>query len=391
MHYQIASGVFWVGALDQDRRLFDSLIPLPDGTSYNAYLVKGSHKTALIDTVDPSKTEILINNLEDIPHIDYVISHHAEQDHSGSLPVIMDRYPECQLLCSEKAREMLLDLLDIPAGRIRVVADGESLSLGNKTLHFIYTPWVHWPETMVTFLEEEGILFSCDFFGSHLATTDIMQDGNHSVLEAAKRYFAEIMMPFRHIIQKNLQKLASLNIRLIAPSHGPVHVNPRGILDAYAGWSSGNVKNLVIIPFVTMHESTRMLVDWLTEELVSRNIPVEQFNLTVSDPGRLAMALLDAATVIIGTPTMLAGPHPLAAYAAVVANALRPPTRFIGIIGSYGWGGKTVETLRALLSNMRAEFFDPILVQGKPKAGHRDEISRLAELIRKKHISAGLI
>ena len=170
---KITANVHWLGALDWNRRLFDALIPLPDGTSYNAYLVQGSEKTALLDTVDPATTETLMAQLADIPKLDLVISHHAEQDHSGALPAVLQKYPEARLICTPKAKTMLMDLLDIAEDRIATVEDGQTLSLGDKTLKFIYTPWVHWPETMVTYLEEDKILFSCDFFGSHLATTDL--------------------------------------------------------------------------------------------------------------------------------------------------------------------------------------------------------------------------
>lgn len=169
---QINRDVFEVGAIDWDRRLFDELIPLPDGTSYNAYIVKGSEKIALIDTVDPPKTETLITNLAEagVEKIDYLISHHAEQDHSGSIPYVLEIYPDAKVVTNEKCKNMLIDLLNIDGQRFIVIEDGRELSLGNKTIKFIFTPWVHWPETISTYLKEDKILFSCDFFGSHLAT-----------------------------------------------------------------------------------------------------------------------------------------------------------------------------------------------------------------------------
>ena len=228
---EIREGVFWMGALDWERRLFDALIPLPDGTSYNAYLIQGSEKTALLDTVDPSKGELLLGQLQNIPRIDYIIAHHAEQDHSGSLPLVLEKYPGAKVLATAKGVGMLRDHLLIPEERFEIVEDGQALSLGGKTLKFLHTPWVHWPETMVSYLAEEKILFSCDFFGSHLATTDLYAD-EARVYEPAKRYYAEIMMPFRAQIQKNLEKVGALEISLIAPSHGPVYKKPDFILQA---------------------------------------------------------------------------------------------------------------------------------------------------------------
>ena len=204
---KIRENVHWMGAIDWDRRLFDDLIPLPDGTSYNAYLIEGQEKTALLDAVSPRLTGVLMYQLEQVPEIDYVISHHAEQDHSGTIPQVLERYPQAQVLATSTGKPMLVDHLRIPAERITAVEDGETLSLGGKTLTFLYTPWVHWPETMVSYLEEERILFSCDFFGSHLATTDLYVSEEWRVYEAAKRYYAEIMMPFRKVIQRNLEKI----------------------------------------------------------------------------------------------------------------------------------------------------------------------------------------
>jgi len=161
---QIMPDVYWSGAIDWDRRLFDSLIPLPDGTSYNAYLIKGTEKTVLLDTVDPSMSYVLLAQLKDIQNIDYIIVHHVEQDHSGSLPIVLEKYKSAKVLISTRGKDMLIDHLHIPQDRIITVEDGETLSLGDKTLRFIYTPWVHWPETMSTYLVEDKILFTCDFF-----------------------------------------------------------------------------------------------------------------------------------------------------------------------------------------------------------------------------------
>ncbi|MBA3051810.1 MBL fold metallo-hydrolase, partial [bacterium] len=170
---KIVNDVYWLGAVDWDRRLFDSLIPLPDGTSYNAYLIRGSEKTVLLDSVDPAMADILLAQLEDIPKIDYLIAHHAEQDHAGTIPRVLDKYPNARVIATAKGKGLLVDHLGISPDRVKTVDDGEVLSLGNKILEFIHTPWVHWPETMSTHLKEDGILFSCDFFGSHLATTDL--------------------------------------------------------------------------------------------------------------------------------------------------------------------------------------------------------------------------
>jgi len=382
---KIRQNVRWLGAVDWDRRLFDSLIPLPDGTSYNAYLVKGSSRTVLLDTVDPSMAHVLMNQLEGVPKIDFIVSHHAEQDHSGSIPHVLKKFPEAKVVTTPKGKGMLMDLLGVPENAFVTVADGETLSLGDKNLKFIYTPWVHWPETMVTYIEEDRILFSCDFFGSHIATTDLFVSDEGRVYEAAKRYFAEIMMPFRNVIEKNMEKLKPFDIQMIAPSHGQIYHHPSLIMDAYRDWILGPPNNTVVLPYVSMHDSTNRMVDHLTSNLVENGVRVELFNLTVTDIGKLAMALVDAATIVLGTPTVLAGPHPLAAYAAFLANALRPKAKFLSIIGSYGWGGKTVETLAGMIPNLKVEVLDPVLCRGVPSESDYAALDRLASTIVQKH------
>jgi len=388
---KIKENIYWIGSVDWDSRLFDSLIPLPDGTSYNAYFIEGSEKTVLLDTVDPPMAREFMAQLKDIPKIDYVVSQHAEQDHSGTILQVLEKYPDAKLISTPKAKGMLIDLLKMPEEVFITVKDGETLSLGDKTLKFIHAPWVHWPETMVTYLEEDRILFSCDFFGSHIATTDLFVTDEGRVYEAAKRYFAEIMMPFRNVIKKNLDKLASYDIEMIAPGHGQIFPRPAFIMDAYRNWTLGPPRNTVVLPYVSMHESTKRMVEHFVAALVEKGVRVELFNLAVTDIGKLAMALVDAATIVVGTPTVLAGPHPYAAYAAFLANALRPNTKFLSIIGSYGWGGKTVETLAGMIPNLKVEVLNPVLCKGVPSEDAFKALDDLAAAIAHKHKEHGFI
>ena len=386
---QVKTNVYWTGAIDWDRRLFDALIPLPDGTSYNAYLVQGNQKVALIDTVDPTMTDALMSYLEDVPVVDYVIANHAEQDHSGSIPRVLAKYPDARVVTTPKSRDMLIALLLIPEDRFIVVSDGDNLSLGDKTLEFIYAPWVHWPETMLTYLREDRILFPCDLFGSHLASTDLYVADEGQVYEAAKRYYAEIMMPFRTSIEKHLEKLSSYQIDIIAPSHGPLHNRPSFIMEAYRSWVSGPPKNVVVLPYISMHGSTRAMVEYFVGALIEKGVGVKQFNLAATDIGKLAMALVDAPTLVIGTPTVLVGPHPKVAYAAFLANALRPRLEFVSVIGSYGWGGKAVEQLTGMVPNLKVEILGPVLSKGFPQEGDFDALDKLATAIAEKHQERG--
>ena len=388
---EFVQGIFSVGYIDWDRRLFDSLIPLPDGTSYNSYLIKGSEKTALIDTVDRLVPQSLLDNLASlgITHIDYVIANHAEPDHSGALPQVTAQYPDAKIVCTERCKGMLIDLFHLPVEKFRTVSDRETISLGNRTLEFIHAPWVHWPETMLTYLKEDKILFPCDFFGSHLTSTDLYVTDEGQVYEAAKRYYAEIMMPFRTTIQNNLQKIKDYEFKIIAPSHGPMHNKPDFIIKAYHSWAYDDPSNIVVLPYVSMHGSTKKMVDYLVGALAQRGVAVKQFDMSATDIGKLAMALVDAGTIVIGTPTVLAGPHPAVVYAAVLANALRPKAKFASVIGSYGWGGKAVEAIASLIPNLKVEIIPPVLCKGQPRETDYQALEKLAETIAQKHKESG--
>ena len=390
---EIAKGIHWVGALDFDRRIFDELIPLPEGTSYNSYLIQGSSKTALIDTVDPTKEEELIVNLLKlgIEQIDYIVINHAEQDHSGSLPMVLEMYPRAKVVTNEKCRDLLVAMLQIQPEVVLVVKDGESLSLGDRTLRFFLTPWTHWPETQITYLEEDRILFPCDLFGFHVASSELYMTNEADAYRSAKRYYAEIMMPFRNSIKGYVQKVRDLDPSMIAPSHGPIHRNPKFILDAYADWVSDNVKNEVILPYVSMHGSTRKMVDHLTGALIERGVNVKPFNLTHTDIGELAYSLVDAATVVVATPTVLFGPHPLVIHATYLANVLKPKVRFASVIGSFGWGGKSAEIIVKMLDHLKVEVIEPVIIKGVPDEAAVVALNRLADDIAKKHKEIGIL
>lgn len=385
---KITDGVSWLGVVDWNRRLFDSLIPLPDGTSYNAYLVRGTDKVALVDTVDPEQWDILKDQLEAVDAIDYIVTQHAEQDHSGCLPQVLAKYPAAKVVTNAKAKDLLIDHLDLPEDCFITVQDGETLDLGGKTLEFIFTPWVHWPETMCTYLKEDRILFSCDFFGSHLATTDLYVTDPPTVYEAAKRYYAEIMMPFKTMIRSNIAKLETRDIQIIAPSHGPMYGDPAFILDAYRDWVSDKLKNEVVLPYISMHGSTQRMVDHLVGALAERGVKVRLFDLTVTDIGKLAMALVDAATIVVGTPTVQVGPHPAVVYAAHLANALRPKVKYAAVIGSYGWATKAVEQIAGAIPNLKVEILGTVMCKGIPRADDFAALDALADQIKEKH--AGL-
>ena len=389
---KINKGVYSVGAIDWNRTLFDALVPLPKGTSYNSYLVCGSEKTALIDTVEPSMAPELFRNLEalDVKKIDYVIANHAEQDHSGSIPEVLSRFPNAKLVTNAKCKEMLQNFFQIADDRIKVVADGETLSLGDRSLRFILAPWVHWPETMFTFSPEDKILFSCDFLGSHLATSDLFATNESLVLEEAKLYYAQIMMPFAVLIRKHLETVKKLEAEIIAPSHGPAYNRPALILDAYQRWTSDQVTNDVVLAYVSMHGSTEQLAMAFVDSLMQAGVSVRPFNMVSANLGELASASVEAATISLASPAVLGGAHPSIVYAAYLLNALKPKARYLALIGSYSWGSKLVEQLRELTKGLKAEALEPVFTKGQANKNDLEAIKALAKNIAEKHKALGL-
>jgi flavorubredoxin len=372
-------------AIDWDRKLFDELVPLPEGTTYNSYLVKGSEKTAYIDTVNPPMKDELLDLLKrsGIRKLDYVIANHGEQDHSGSIPAVLEMFPEAKVVTNAKCKGTISDALPVPDDKFIVIADGETLSLGNKTLKFFITPWVHWPDTMMTYIPEDKILFSCDFLGSHLATSDLYATDELSVYTAAKRYYAEIMMPFRTFVQKYLKLIDTLEIDMIAPSHGPVYPRPAFILDLYKTWASGPAKKEVVIPYVSMFGNTKLMVNYLVDRLMEKGLSVKQQYMVGGDTGKFAKSLVEASTVVFASSALLGGPNPSIVGAAYLMNAVKPKTKFAAVIGSFGWGANLPDRIAALLPNMKSQlhYFEPVMVKGLPQKADYEKLDRLAEEI----------
>jgi flavorubredoxin len=197
------------------------------------------------------------------------------------------------------------------------------------------------------------------------------------------------MMPFRTQIRNNLEKIKGYEFKIIAPSHGPMYGKPDFIINAYHDWVYDEPKNTVVIPYISMHGSTQKMVDYLVSSLVLKGVTVQQFDMSVVDTGKLAMALVDAGTIVIGTPTVMIGPHPLMAYAAVLANALKPKAKFASIIGSYGWGTKAVDTIAGLIPNLKVEIIPPVICKGQPREADYQALEKLAETIVQKHKDSG--
>lgn len=390
---EIKNNIFYCGLNDYGRKIFDELIPLEHGTSYNSYLVKGSEKTAIIDTMYPPMTEKYLKNLADnnVENVDYIVANHGEQDHSGSIPALLEKYPNAVVLTNSKVAENIKSMLLVPEEKIRVIADGEEVSLGDKTLKFILAPGVHWPDTMFTYIKEDNVICTCDFLGAHYTFDDVFAVECKELELSAKRYYAEIMMPFRMLSKKYTQMIKDMNVDMILPSHGPVHNRPDYILDLYTDWTSDAPKNLVVMPYVSMYQSTTEMIDYLSEKLEAKGIKTFKFDIVDDDLGDLAMSLVDAATIVLGTSMVLAGPHPASVNVAYLASVLRPKAKFASLVGSYGWGGKLFDLIAQLLAPLKLDLVEPLQVKGKPKEDDFKKLDEMAESIFEKHKSIGLV
>ena len=381
---ELSPGISWVGVEDWQRRLFDAFIPLPYGTSYNAYLVLGKEKIALIDTVERGFGEELLAKISAVvkpERLDYLIMNHAEPDHAGSIPTVMAAAPNAKLIATKKGVEMAKVFSNVPEQRCLVVKEGDIIELGDKSLRFIEAPWLHWPETMFTLAVEDKILFSCDFFGSHIASDKLFDDEVGDILlPEAKRYYADIMMPLTRMVTAGLDKAIALEAKVIAPSHGPVYRYPQRIIDAYERWARGQLAEKAVIIYVSMWGSTQHLAQAIIEAIAAEGVEVIPYDLAVADTSHIARDLVDASAIVLGSPTVLGGLHPLAAHALTLVKVLRPRVKLAAYFGSYGWGGGAASQVKGLLEPAGFEIVDALEIKGPP--GNK-ELENAVELGRR--------
>lgn len=388
----IKDGVYYCGVEDYGRKIFDQLIPLPHGTTYNSYFIEGSQKCALIDTSYSKTTKEFLDKLNGKgKFVDYIIANHAEGDHSEAIVDVLQLNPNAKIVTNKKCMEILIDQYEIPEYKFHIVKQDDEISLGDKTLRFHLAPWVHWPDTMFTHLVEDNILFTCDYLGAHITykAGQIFADETADYLLSAKRYYAEIMMPFRPHCKKYIETVENINPSIIAPSHGGIYQNPKFILDAYKEWTNDTPKNKVVIPFVSMYHNTERMIDRLIEKLREAGVEAVKFDMISDDIGDLAVELVDAATVVFGASMVLAMPHPYAFFGVYLTNALRPNVKFMSIIGSYGWGGNLVGKIEENTNLLQVEKLDYITYKGRAKEDIIEKIDALAQTIAQKHKEIG--
>ncbi len=356
----IAEGVYWVGAIDWDIRNFHGYSTY-SGTTYNAYLVMAD-KVTLVDTVKgPFKNELVsrISSVIDPGKIDYVVSNHAEMDHSGCLAEFIDRFSPEKVFASNKGVEALEAHFGI-GDKLTAVGDGEKIDLGSDSLICLETKMLHWPDSMVTYLPGRKILFSQDGFGMHHASFERFDDLiDDAVLEReAAKYYANILLPFSPIVRKVLKKIedSGIEIGIIAPDHGPIwRSGGDRILSLYRRWSSRELRRKAVIAFDSMWGSTALMAKVIGQALSENDVDVAYRNLNTTHRSDLAAELINAGALIVGSPTINGNIFPTVADALYYIRGLKPTGIVGAAFGSYGWSGEAVAQIAELMESMKIE------------------------------------
>lgn len=384
---KISERIFYVGVNDDDKVMFEGLWPLPLGVSYNSYLVVGE-KVALIDTVESGFEDEFIGNINeaigDRP-IDYLVVNHMEPDHSSLISYMLERYPSLVILANAKTLPMLKGYHNVSEERVQIVAEAENVSLGGCSLRFYMAPMVHWPETMVTWLEEEGTLFSGDAFGTFGAVDGQIVDDDDTFeifRDEMMRYYACIVGKYGNPVQTALKKLSGLDIRRICSTHGPVwEHNVPAVVALYDKMSRYEVERGVCIAYSSMYGNTAAAADALAMELDALGVPYAIHDLAGNNAGELGLsgALRDVFkydTIVVGAPTYNNGIFPPAETFMKALQARLIKGRRFYAFGSYTWAGASVRQLNELASSLNFEVLGDGL--SFPQAYRKDKVDMKA-------------
>ncbi|MDX9786903.1 MAG: FprA family A-type flavoprotein [Desulfobacterales bacterium] len=386
---QIAEGIYDVGVIDWNIRDFHGYAT-QFGTSYNAFLIV-DEKIALIDTVKKEFSDQLLDNIAQIidpKKIDYMISNHTEMDHSGALDRIMHRIGEDKpLICSKMGAKNLARHF-LQKWKFQPVASGDTLSLGKKTLTFLETRMIHWPDSMFTYLSEDKILFSSDGFGQHIATHDKFDDEiGDAVMSHAKKYFANILMLYGPLILKLLDQVKDLGleINMICPDHGILwRKDPGKIIEAYGRWSRQEKTKKAVVVYDTMWHSTEEMAHAVSEGLHAEGITVVPMHLRKWHRSDVMTEVLDAGAVIVGSPTLNNNVFPTVMDMLTYMKGLQPKNKIGAAFGSYGWSGEAVKLINRELAAMDMQLADEGLrVQYIPGKDHLQQCYQLGRKIGK--------
>lgn len=363
-HLTIKEDLFWVGALDPNLRVFDIIMYTPYGTTYNSYVVKGSEKTAVFETVKEQFFDQYVARLKDLgvnpSELDYIVVSHTEPDHAGSIGKLLDLAPNIKLVGSQTALNYVKEIINRDFESIPV-KEGDTLPLGNKTLRFFSVPQLHWPDTIYTYVEEDKTLITCDSFGSHYSCEEMFNDlipNQENYMEALRYYFDCIMGPFKPFVLKAINKIKDLDIDVICPGHGPIlRSNPEKIVELYKEWSTPaparEVKKASIF-YVSAYGYTKQLAEKMAEGINSTgNVEVNLYNIIEHDMADLVAEVGTSDAILFGSPTIV---NELLEPVRDLMAKLNPVIhggKVAGAFGSYGWSGEAVPRIESRLKELR--------------------------------------
>ena len=378
---EIKPDIYWVGGIDWDIRNFHGY-STNRGTTYNAYLIIDK-KITLVDTVKHYLFDEMMDRIKaviDPSKIDYIVSNHVEMDHSGSLPRLLETVKNAKVITSTRGEKGLLRHYKKNLN-LKVVKSGDTISIGKRTLHFVHIPMVHWPDSMVTYIPSDKLLLPNDAFGQHIAGSERFDDEiEWGILrEEAAKYYANIVMPFGDQVKKALDVVSTLEIDMIAPSHGIIwrsHIPE--ILKEYKRWANYESAERAVIIYDSMWGSTEKIAKKLAEGIAEVGIPVNIRNLKTCHISDVITDVQDSKLVLIGSPTLNNGMLPSVGGFLTYLKGLKPRNRVGFVFGSYGWGGQAVKEIQKILESLSWDLpFDSVNINYIP---NEDELNNLKNI-----------
>ncbi|MDT8420475.1 MAG: FprA family A-type flavoprotein [Desulfuromonadales bacterium] len=385
---KVVDGVHWVGVRHPDLKVFDDLFPTRNGTTYNSYLIRGTEKVALIDTVkEPFADEFFskVGEHVDPAKVDIVVVNHTEPDHSGAVAQVIEKNPDVQIYCSKAAENFLKQLLNRSFNAI-IVNDGDEVDLGGKTLRFIIAPYLHWPDTIFTYLVEEQLLFPCDAFGAHYCPDKLFDDEINEFYTDFHFYFDCIVRPFKDKVRDALKKCEGLPIRMVCPSHGPIRRSSgQFAIESYARWCaapSSDGKPRALLAVLSSHGNTRDMAKVIETELFAQGLDVTTFALSDMRDDDYRDALEHADVLLIGSPTIQRDAPPQVWHALALISSVTPKSRLGAVFGSFGWSGEAVKMIEQRLTGLKYKLVaDGISFRFTPTKENMDSCRKFAEQV----------
>lgn len=349
---KINENVWYVGVNDRRKELFENNWPLPQGVSYNSYLIN-DNKTALIDTVEFGAAADYLNKIAKILNgksLDYLVINHLEPDHASMITSVMAVHPNVKLIGNNQTLKILKLYYNIDENCFITIKDGDKLELGATTLQFFITPWVHWPETMMTYEVSNKILFSCDAFGGFGTLDgsifDTQNNFEENYLYEMRRYYSNIVAKYSNMVQKALAKLGGLAVDMIAPSHGLIWKNPGKVIELYDKWSRYEAENGVVIAFASMYGNTEQMADYIGSLFAEKGIPVKTFDVSKTHVSYILNEIWRYKALVLGTCAYNTKMHPMMEHLCNEIDLSQPKDKILALFGSSTWNGAGAKALK---------------------------------------------